>query len=95
MRMCVFAPCSCSSTFNFEAALNVQTTEASVSPNATDLLSTAYQLAAIANRTVWLGAYRDPSSPATQGWSWVDGTNASNINYGTSGYGLWSAGEPK
>ncbi len=78
-----------------DCRLTVQTSDPSVGPNATDLLSAAYQLAAVVNQALWLGASRDPSSPATQGWSWVDGTNASNINCGAASCGPWALSEPK
>ncbi len=70
--------------------------DASMSRNASDLLSAAYQLAIVGNAAVWLGAYRDLGAAVPYvGWSWVDGTNASNINCGAVGCGPWSPGLPK
>jgi hypothetical protein len=73
-----------------------QMVDASMSRNASDLLSAAYQLAIVGNTAVWLGAYRDLGAAVPYvGWSWVDGTNASNINCGAVGCGPWSPGLPK
>jgi hypothetical protein len=57
-------------------------------------------VASIFTGTLWYGCSQ--SSTATQkavGWSWVDGSNAANLNCGTGnggeGCGVWSPGEPK
>jgi hypothetical protein len=55
------------------------------------LLGDAYQASAMAN--VWAGCYRTGSIP-TAGWSWVDGTNATNLNCGSASCGPWSPGNP-
>jgi hypothetical protein len=58
-----------------------------------DLLSaTAWMGLALNLGEIWLGGSRDMSNPPFGVWSWVDGTNASNINCGSPGcgpYGLW------
>jgi hypothetical protein len=77
-----------------------QTTRVSTSPNAPDLLSTAYRLTAgVTSGTTgvpagtWLGAFRTGVPPLT-GWQWVDNTSAVNVQVGASGNGIWAAGEP-
>ena len=55
------------------------------------LLGDAYQASAMAN--VWIGGYR-AGSIGTAGWSWVDGTDASNLNCGSIGCGPWTSGGP-
>jgi hypothetical protein len=41
----------------------------------------------------WVGGFRT-GTVATAGWSWVDGTNASNLNCGAVGCGPWGPSEP-
>lgn len=52
------------------------------------------------NQTVaWLGCSQAWAQPyKNYGWSWIDGTSASNLYNGTNnvtGWGLWNVGEPK
>ncbi len=49
---------------------------------APDLLSFAFRLTNMGAHT-WLGGLRDNSNPPLSGWSWVDGTPASNLNCGS------------
>ena len=58
---------------------------------ASSLLGAAY--AASAATYVWIGGCRT-GSVGTAGWSWVDGTDASNLNCGSIGCGPWTSGGP-
>jgi hypothetical protein len=63
-----------------------------------DLLSAAAWMGlAVDLGPLWLGAYRDSnlSSPTFGWWSWVDGTNATNVNCGPVGCGPYGPGEPE
>lgn len=63
--------------------------------SSTDLLSAAYIQATAAGSPLWLGGYRDATSPPFREWRWADGTNATNLNCGIAGCGPFAAGEPK
>ena len=62
-----------------------------------DVLSFALDLTrASVSSSSWLGGWRDAISPTPfLGWHWVDGTNASNLNCGSSGCGVFSSGQPR
>ncbi len=65
-------------------------------PGVSDLLSAAAWMGLALNLGhMWLGASRDMSNPPFGVWSWVDGTNATNINCGSSGCGPYGPLEPK
>jgi hypothetical protein len=73
-----------------------QTTKVCNGPGVTDLLSTAAWMGLAVNLGhLWLGAYSDMSLSPFGVWSWVDGTNASNVNCGSVGCGPYRLGEPK
>jgi hypothetical protein len=62
-----------------------------------DLLSSVARLLWLKDAPTvgYLGAYRDESNPPFYGWSWVDDTNASNLNCGSTGCGIFSPDQPK
>jgi hypothetical protein len=62
-------------------AFRISQTAPMTAGGASDLLSSALQVAG-QSRDVWIGALRDDSNPPW-GWSWVDGTPASNLNCGS------------
>jgi hypothetical protein len=44
----------------------------------------------------WVGGWRDSTASTVYvGWHWVDGTDASNLNCGSRGCGVFSTGQPK
>jgi hypothetical protein len=45
------------------------------------------------SQSTWLGGYRTGAGAAS-GWSWVDSTNASNLNCDSSSCEVWGVGEP-
>ena len=69
-----------------------------VSGSGANLLSVAMRLAlqppnTNPNLNVHIGASRDNTNPPW-GWSWVDGTPASNLNCNSKNCGPWSGGSP-
>ncbi len=43
-----------------------------------------------------MGGWRDSTASTVYvGWHWVDGADASNLNCGVSGCGVFSTGQPK
>ena len=71
-------------TFAYTGAVNVS--------SGTDLLSVA--LRAVGSPTIWVGAVHSASSGPTSGWSWTDGTPATNLNCGV-GCDAWVPGAPR
>ena len=55
------------------------------------MLGAVYQASAAAY--LWIGGFRT-GSVGTSGWSWVDGTDASNLNCGSIACGPWSSDNP-
>jgi hypothetical protein len=58
--------------------------------SSTSIVALAVSLSA---QDLWLGAYHT-GAVQTTGWTWVDGTDASNLN-SCRGCTIWLAGEPK
>ncbi len=58
-----------------------------------DLLSAAYNIGGWYN--LFVGASRDDSDPPLNGWSWIDGTSADNLNCGEANCGPWSYDQPE
>ncbi len=69
----------------------LQQTTPVISGSTVSLLSFAWSLRA--NTSVWIGARRDTSN-IPWGYSWVDGTAASNLNCGSIGCNGWASGQP-
>ena len=61
-----------------------------VTASGTDLLSTAYRSRSGTTDLIWVGA----SSSTQWGWSWVDGTPATNLACNTVGCGPWRSSSP-
>lgn len=84
--------------FSLAPFQNGQTTRMNFTSTGTwDVLSFALDLTrASVSSSSWLGGWRDAISPTPfLGWHWVDGTNASNLNCGSSGCGVFSSGQPR
>lgn len=58
-----------------------------------------FALSTSAGRFTWIGCSQNAAATGkAQGWSWIDGTEAGNLNCGSGnglGCGIWASGEPK
>ena len=92
------ASAACSSNFTQGSHL-LTTLQTRAAADGSDLLSTALTVSQTVipscNAQIVIGARVPTASTTATTWTWVDGTNASNLDCGAQGCNLWFPGNPR